>query len=199
MITEKLLEFMKKKDEDLRGKTDENTFLLTELLECPKKREFRRIIGYIEKTNPALILGSIIHEGLEEILKRVLKPGMLLVEVEHEFQLGNIKILAKPDIMTEDYIVEIKYMRSIGGSLPLPHHWEQLQAYLALFEREKGYIVYITSDGLKEYEVEREWTIDNIYTVLNYKKTPRYDWECRYCSFAPFCPYNVEHQGGKKR
>jgi len=178
---------------------DKNTIYATELVECPKKREFRKQLWFLELFNSATLVGELVHYGIEHLLKEIIKDGYVEVEVEREKSIDNFVIKGRIDAIVDDVIYEFKFMRSIKGSLPLPHHVEQLQIYGWLTGLEEGYIVYITPSGLKEYFHELTYSDDNIRMLLMQKRVPRYEWECQYCAFSEYCPFSLQHQkSGRK-
>ena len=188
-ITTKLLLFLR--DEELKHieKREENVVYVTELVECPMKRVFRKDLWYFETTNPSLILGRLVHEGLEKLLKQIFPNHNIQTEVEVEKQYGELKIRGRIDAIIDDVIVEIKYMRGIKGELPLEHHKLQLRIYKWMTGKRKGIILYITPDGIKEYKDDKPVNNAEIMQIIERNEIPRYDWECKYCAFSRFCPF----------
>ena len=182
----------------IHGRKD-NEIYVTELVECPKKREFRKQLWFLELFNPSTLIGELVHYGSGHLLKEIVKDGHVEVEVERAKSIDNVVIKGRIDAIVEDVIYEFKFMRNIKGKLPLPHHEEQLQIYGWLTGLEEGYIVYITPNGFKEYGKELHYTDDNIRVLLMNKQSPRYNWECQYCAFADYCSSNIQHQRSSKR
>jgi len=186
-LYERVLEEHRKRLEDM---VNPKIVYVTDLVSCSQKRAFR--IMYPELTfkfDPTLLLGELVHIGLEEILK---EHGF---ECEKDFSktISGYEVRGRVDAINDKCIVEIKTARSDKG-LPHEHHIAQLQIYLNMLERDVGILVYVTPDRIAEYVVNR----DNIdvetllkQTVENIKH-PRYEWECRYCIFSKICPYRVE-------
>lgn len=199
MLIEKLLKW-KYQDmlQHIHGRA-KNEIYVTELVECPKKREFRKQLWFLEMFNPSTLVGELVHHGIEHLLKEIVKDGYVEVEVEKEKSIDNFVIKGRIDAIVEDVVYEFKFMRGIKGTLPLPHHKEQLQIYGWLTGLEEGVIVYITPSGFKEYSFELAYTDDNIRMLLMQKRSPRYEWECQYCAFSDYCPFSLQHQkSGKK-
>ena len=177
----------------------ENEIYVTELVECPMKREFRKQLWFLEMMNPSTLLGELVHIGIENIIKKLFSNNNVETEVEVEKRFGEYIIRGRIDAIIDNVIYEFKYMRGIKGELPLPHHVEQLQIYGWITGLDEGVIVYITPNGFKEYEFELTYNDDNISMLVLSRKKPRYDWECSYCAFSDYCPYsNLAKRGGKK-
>jgi len=179
--------------EHLKDATNPSIIYVTDLVSCSQKREFR--LKYPELTfkfEPSHILGSMVHLGLEEVLKE--EGYDVEVEFEKDVTIDSrkIKVKGRVDAINENYIIEIKTARSDLG-LPHEHHLMQLQIYLNAFNRKAGILIYITPDRLAEYYVERKpLDLESLIAEVMYNSVhPRWNWECRYCPFAKMCPYRI--------
>jgi len=199
MIVTKLLEFEHQDMLEHVKKRKPNEIYVTELTECPKKREFRKNLWFLETTKPSFIIGKLIHIGLQEFIRILFPDSKVETELEVSKLFENVLIKGRIDAIIDDVVVEIKYARGIKGELPLLHHEEQIQVYGWLTGLTDGIIVYVTPDGVKEYELELTYNDNNIYRLLNDKRVPRYEWECSYCVYSNWCPFNIMHQKVKKK
>ncbi len=171
-----------------------NVVYVTDLVSCHQKYHMRRlypelVIGF----EPQLILGSLVHEGIEKILR---DNGFITeYKIEKQVQVNGTTYTLKGrvDAYNPDTkeVVEIKTARALQGD-PSEHHVYQLNIYLNLLDSPKGYLVYITPDKVVEYAVERtQVNIENeVSSLLKNEKHPRYAWECKYCPFYKLCPYS---------
>ncbi len=190
LVYRSVLEEYRKREEELRNPS---ILYVTDLVSCSHKRALR--LSYPEitfKFEPQLVLGNLVHKGLEDILEE--NEYKVEVEVEAEYEVMGSRILLKGrvDAVSKDAVVEIKSARSDQG-LPHEHHVMQLQIYLNMLGLDKGILIYITPDRIAEYLVEREpLNIKDLVeeTILDLKH-PRWSWECRYCPFSRICPYKM--------
>ena len=188
-VIRKLLVFLRDEELEHIKTRKENEIYVTELVECPMKREFRKDLWHLEVTNPSLILGRLVHEGLELLVKQLFPDEEVKTEVEVERELDDKVIRGRIDAIVGDRIIEIKYMRGIKGDLPLEHHKYQLRLYKWMTGMRKGSIIYITPDGIKEYDEDKPVNNAEILQIIEDNRIPKYDWECKYCAFAKYCPY----------
>ncbi len=175
--------------------TDPSIVYVTDLVSCSQKRVFRLEMPLAAfRFEPPLLLGDLVHLGLERLLEE--EGWVAEVEVEKRVEVdGRVYTLrGRADAVLFDengvrHVVEIKTARSIER--PLEHHILQLQIYMELLGAEGGSIVYVTPDKILEFEVPRRSVdVERLVaeTVRN-EARPRFDWECRYCPFRRFCPY----------
>jgi len=146
-----------------------------------------------------------IGEAIDEFVKKIIEikredlfPDLESTEIEvsREIRLEDdgeekvITIIGKPDIVLRDAIVEIKYSRTIEDK-PLEHHVMQLKLYLFLTNKKKGYLIYVTPRGMREFVIEEEVSDDYVKELLRSWSSPRFEWECDYCHYKEICPYRV--------
>lgn len=171
-----------------------NVVYVTELVTCSHKRFYR--LNYPELTltfEPTLILGELLHYGLEEVLRE--EGYNVEVEVERDYTVngGEYKLKGRVDALGRGGVVEIKTGRA-GQTLPHQHHILQLQVYMELLDVNWGILVYVTPDRLVEFKVERESVrIEELISdTIKDSTHPRWEWECRYCPYSKLCPYKLE-------
>ncbi|RSN78291.1 MAG: hypothetical protein DSO07_04280 [Thermoproteota archaeon] len=181
----------------------ENEIHVTELLECPLKRDFRNRYPFlVVPTIPLFMHGDLIHMGLQRVIEIYGKERGLLVEIEREiekrFTVDGKEIILKGrcDAVLPNTVIEIKSSLS-DMSLPYPHHEKQLRIYMNILSR-KGMLIYITPTRATEYFYDDPLPDDEIIQMirssLSYERTPLFSWECERCSFSMFCP---KKQSGK--
>jgi len=170
----------------------ENEIWVSELCQCKAKSEFRKSLWFMETDAPSLILGELVHRGLQGFLVSTF-GGEVEVEVSKEFEGYLIK--GRVDFLTTSEVVEIKYMRASKNELPLPHHVMQLQLYMWILNRKYGRLLYITPDGDFEIPMELKINDNTVKMYLQQWSSPKWDWECNYCAYSRFCPHKVKRRG----
>jgi len=189
-----------KEAQEKAKKRKPNEIYVTDITECKKKSEFRRTLWFMDITNTSMLIGEIIHRGVEDLIAEHFKDKNPQIEYEAVKTIGNYEIHGRIDILLDDAVIEIKYMRGIGGTLPLQHHVEQVKLYLWLTNRDKGFLYYFTPDGFAIYEVKGKPTDQEVLFKIENEQSPKYEWECRYCSFRQICPVypTIENRKGGK-
>lgn len=191
LLYKRRIEDFRERIEELR---DPKIVYVTELISCAHKRFYR--INYPELTlsfEPTLILGELLHYGLERVLED--EGFNVEVEVERDYSIDNTyyKLKGRVDALGRDCIVEIKTGRA-GQKLPHQHHILQLQLYMELLDVDLGVLVYVTPDRLVEFKVRKgrveveELLRDTVRDTVH----PRWEWECKYCPYSKLCPYKLE-------
>ena len=175
---------------------------VTDLVACSHR--YRLSMKYPElkiqgNYSPTLILGRVLHTGIESIVKKYWENARIEAPLEKIIMLDDaraVRIAGVADIVVEGdngkIIIEIKTSRG-DHETPLEHHVKQLQIYMNLSGAAKGILFYINPDRIAEYEVNEPLTDSELAqlvleTLLD-KKHPRYDWECNYCPYSIMCPY----------
>jgi CRISPR-associated exonuclease Cas4 len=187
MIIEIIAEWRLKELEKHKKLREAGGLEVTDLIRCPLKRSFEEKYPELYRAmayTPATILGSLVHLGLEHLLSFELNAE---IEVKGEKHIGEYKIIGRIDAKLGKVGIEIKTSRA-DIEIPYEHHVLQAKIYNWLFELEKTILVYITPDRITEYVVEDRIDEEEILKLIVDKKAPRYDWECRYCSFSILCP-----------
>ncbi len=196
----------KRKERDFADRimdaTREDVVYVTDLTSCSQKRVFRLEMPLLSfRFEPPMLLGDLVHRGLEEILGE--EGWVTEMEVVKQFDVDGrrVELRGRVDAALIDgdrvvHVVEIKTARSVEK--PLEHHLLQLRIYMSLLGAETGSLVYVTPEKILEYTVEDGYVDFEMLvaeTVRN-EARPRFDWECRYCPYRRFCPYaRVKEQG----
>jgi len=117
---------------------------VTDIAYCPRKAYYEKKHGKREYTsNWSIFTGILLHDVLLKAMAEYLKADAEVLTVElFEFSCGKVKLYAMCDLLTDNYIVELK-TTSYLPEAPRYNHLLQLEAYLRLFDREYGYLVYI--------------------------------------------------------
>ncbi|MEM1631210.1 MAG: hypothetical protein QXX83_03700 [Thermofilum sp.] len=179
---------------------------VTDLVSCSLKSRYSLEYPELELAelfNPVLIHGTLVHRGLEELLKLILEQKGVKVEVELEGSMevdlsdltpgsGKVLVKGRADVILtlpngEKHGVEIKSMRG-DAPLPLEHHVDQARVYNTLFNLSSTILVYITPERITQYVERERLPAGEIAKRILEQKAPRYPWECKYCPFSVLCP-----------
>ncbi|NPA98861.1 MAG: CRISPR-associated protein Cas4 [Crenarchaeota archaeon] len=185
---------------------DNGYVFVTELVGCPLKHYLRKRYPSLSlqlNFNEKILLGKIVHEGIEAILSRIeYMVDDIQVEVPVTREVNGVTLVGRADIVTSDAVVELKTTRS---TKELPHENHKLQAaiYAKLFDKPRAILVYIVLNNetkILEYEIEPiddEMLKQLIKELKEGKPAPRYPWECNYCIFRQFCPVKQVNKNGQ--
>ncbi|AOS58360.1 lipothrixviral CRISPR-associated protein Cas4 [Sulfolobus islandicus filamentous virus 2] len=147
MIKEEIIKAFKKMHEQ-HPPRGEKTVYVTDLLHCVLRPE--------EEIPPIqLIRGTVIHEGIEKLLKHY---GELEIEFEKEVkkQYGEYTLMGRLDGITKDgTIIEFKSVH-IPPEFPYEQHIYQVLIYIHMTEAKQGLIVYIGSNDIEEFLIKRD-------------------------------------------
>ena len=185
--------------EKLRELTDPNVVYVTDLVTCSNKRAMRLSYPLLSfQFEPQLLIGELVHAGLQALLAKNESGWRAEVQIEEKYDIDGREVVLKGradlvryDNDIPDTVAEIKTARMRSDEAPLEHHVMQLRIYLQLLGARRGILLYVTPDRLVEFEIEPvSVDIEALIreTVYN-MRAPRYEWECRYCTFRKFCPY----------
>ncbi len=190
------------KRERERHKREEGVFWVTDLVRCPLKRVYETLypeLSLRDVFNPRLIVGILIHRGVEGLVKEVLKEFKVEVEVEGGRGVllsdgSEVEVRGRLDILllgggTKE-AVEVKTARS-DRSIPQRHHIDQARAYNWLFDLDRVYLLYITPERVAQYSVEDRMSDAEVAERVESRRAPRYPWECSYCHYAVLCSSKV--------
>ena len=181
---------------------EEGVYWVTDLVRCPLKREFESAFPELaaqEVFKPSLVLGRLVHMGLQAALKSEMGEGVE-VEVEKSRDVvlpdgSKVELRGRIDaIVGKNVGVEIKYARADIG-IPLQHHVDQAKIYNWLFDLERTSLVYVTPDRVTEFKVEERADVAEVVERILSTEAPRYDWECTYCHFSVLCPKKRGRKG----
>jgi len=162
------------------------------LVRCPRYRELLKRYGHLFHPPTPTLVGQLIHAGVREVLGHLKGTEY---EVRKEREVGDHVVVGTADILRPGEVIEVKYMRSHKDDKPLPHHLLQLRAYMWLFDKPKGRLLYISHDRICEYTVEEPMTDDEVKALLMDNSSPRWpEWECDYCEFNGFCEKRIQRR-----
>lgn len=182
-------------NEKLKELRDPRVIYVSDLISCSHKRVFRIKFPELQfRFEPTMILGELVHRGLEDVLRK--KGFEQEVSIEKTVEINGKTYVVKGRIdafnASDGVVIEIKTARSSQG-VPHRHHILQIQIYMNMVDAKEGLLIYITPDRILEYKVIKE-TIDIdelVKETINDAVHPRWDWECRYCIYNKMCPYRV--------
>ena len=189
---------------------DENVVYVTELVGCTMKPRLRRIaplLGALVSHEPQVLIGTLLHHGVESITLRHSMGSDVKVEteVEVETQVNGVTVRGRVDVMVKrgDEVIEIdeiKFSRR-APSNPYEHHVMQLQVYAEMLqcsERCRLFLVYFTPDAIVSFEVKPRPILEQLVNdYLENRFAPRWRWECDYCPFRSICPHARRGESGK--
>jgi len=187
------------KEERERHVREPNVYWVTDLVRCSLKRDYE--IKYPELSLrevfiPFYISGSLIHRGLQEILKERFKDSVK-TEVEYFKELSlhdgsRVVVKGRADVIVSsdegNVGVEIKTSRS-DINIPHEQHLEQVMIYNWLMDLKYSLLVYITPERVAQYTVFERFSESEIIDRIVSTVFPRYVWECNYCVYSVLCPY----------
>ena len=170
---------------------------VTEAIQCLLKSFYQRKLKRELYDSKIVVLsfGTLIHEALQDVLK---KRGYAL-EVEGRKKLDGVILYAHADALHDDHILEFKTITRFPSE-PLNHHKLQLNAYLHIFNKPIGYLVYVhkPSGTVKVYNVTPNETsfkyiclrASRLVAHLKSNKMPEPEpsWLCDYCEYVDVCP-----------
>ncbi|BEP16988.1 CRISPR-associated protein Cas4 [Pyrofollis japonicus] len=183
--------------ERLKEMIDPKIVYVTDLTGCSMKRIMRMHYPLLSfRFEPSVILGDLVHTGLEKILEEhgwaseYQVEKSIKVNGETYTLKGRVDLVKITDNGVEE-VVEIKTGRDLPHNEPHDHHILQLKIYMYLLNAKKGHLLYITPERIVEFDVEYEpIDLESLVreTILN-ERAPRYEWECKYCPYRKLCPY----------
>lgn len=183
-------------EEAFRPYTD-NEVSVTEAGQCLAKSFFQRKVHRAMMDSKIIILsfGKLIHGALEHSLK----SRGYETEAEGKHTVGDVTLYGHADAVCNDHILEFKTISRMPYS-PLSHHYVQINAYMYIFSKPLGYVVYIHKpSGLaKVFETKRD---DDMFKYVVARAvrlshalrkstipTAEPSWLCNYCEYRDICP-----------
>ncbi|KUH31692.1 nuclease [Thermococcus celericrescens] len=210
---EEILDFNKRIENAISGKTPERKIWVTPLSFCLRKAALSIYLGTFkyERTGEMLV-GTVLHKWVGEALG---EEADFEVQVGYPFEDG-WKLVGKVDAVKGGYPIEFKFRGFDSGDENGPRNLdeieeapklarEQLNAYLNMMDKEIGYVYVFDRNGLqfKVFPVERDRdafekflgrarvVIRGVKELENGKFpswiTPRFSNECETCIFRPIC------------
>jgi len=169
---------------------EENVIWVSSLVYCKQRSLFEQEYFFLFGIKPQLILGSLVHLGLQQILKDL----GCKVEVEFEKEIQDYKIKGRVDAIDNDTVYEIKFAKDLRENRPYEHHIYQLRIYLWLTGYEHGKLIYVTPSRIVEFDESNPMDDDELIMFIDNWRSPRWEWECNYCDFSQICPYKIERR-----
>lgn len=197
LIENRIIELAKKYQEDRS-----NTIHVTDLTTCIRKSYYIKKYGFPMDKKMAfwMLFGALVHEIVNPTIAEAFNGQ---TEVRKTYKFGDIEIEATPDILTDNMVIEVKTCARVPER-PYSSHQEQINAYLHIFDRPKGLIVYISRTELDirtfEYYGDAQlfnYTLDKalaLYKALESNTPPDCNiplserkFYCRNCQFRHLC------------
>ena len=173
---------------------------VTDLTQCLRKSYFiKKEQNKFDEPSVTLIVGILLHDIILRELETFLDGNKEILTV-HVIPYGNeyIKLYAMCDFLAKDYVLELKTCFK-PPEKPVDRHIEQVNAYLHIFNREKGYIVYLSRNDLKlnVFEITKNKEMWNntisrairLHEALERNEAPEPEPSvlCKYCVFKHKC------------
>ena len=182
------------------GRYQKNVYRISELVYCPAKSYYYRVLGRRPRLNGKMLSGTLFHEKLPEIMGKIIDSSHLAFEVECRKDYKDFSIMGHADVVNDDTVYEFKYSASrLTGKLPL-NYYLQANAYAHMLNKPNYAVVFVHSLSLDvnmlagETDDEAfkivEKQAEEIHNALKEKEAPSgpmYDWECRYCGLKDVC------------
>lgn len=174
---------------ELEEKYKKPVFFAHELTSCSLKRQLSRSLTEIDLSssfNPRMMLGEIVEYGVEMFMNKLgyIKPDKPCI-----LELDDIVVAGSPDYISKDgkTLVDIKYSKQLDMR---EHHATRMEIYLTICNGEKGILLYISRNGIRNYEISEKIDLKKIELLAKTQAAPRYAWECKLCVFQDFCSHS---------
>ena len=132
---------------------------VTDLTGCIRRSYYIKKHGFPLNERRAfwLLFGAIVHEMLTPIIAEHICGEE---EVKEVYEYKGVKIQATADVLGRDVVVELKTCNKLPYN-PYPSHVEQINAYMHIFGKPKGLIVYISRAqlGIRTFEQSGDWDL----------------------------------------
>ncbi len=179
-----------------------NIVFVTELTQCLRKSWFNRAFSSPpgDEKIVVLVLGDDVHYLMNTQFP--LGEGEYSVEKEYK----GVIIKGRIDRVVGDVIVEFKTASRLPDE-PYEMHLDQLQLYLWLSGRKRGFIVYVskTNGKIKVFEIDRDderidILLEKALAFSNCLKEgkaplPEPGWLCKVCEYVEHC--SIDKSRGK--
>jgi len=182
-------------DKMVDGVSDDVIFV-SEITYCLRKAYFlrRNPRPFSKEKIVVLGLGTAVHF----LVEKYLDYDGLLSEKSVAVNLGAFTLKGRADLIVDNHIVELKTVNRLPDR-PLDHHLLQIQAYLFMFDREEGFLVYIEKrkGRISSFKIRREnkyWIeivnrARRLHEHLKMNKVPEPEPSplCRFCEYKGEC------------
>ncbi|MFZ8789177.1 MAG: PD-(D/E)XK nuclease family protein [Acidilobaceae archaeon] len=188
-----------------------NTIWATEVSRCIRQSFYSRI--YLKSLDFGAAYTILRGRLLHEVVLRNMPLGVTETEegtrsIVVEDEAGKVEVRGRADMVVGDYIVDLKTSERAPDKLPEEYRG-QVQLYMELYGRSKGLVVYITREGLKYFQENRdEGRIAKLKEKAlklsralreNKPPEPEVGFWCRWCSWSTqeLCPEGYNYKIGK--
>ena len=164
-----------------------------DLTRCSNKRVMEeRYPELAEKTLfvPSVQIGQALHTFVQAL------PTIDRAEQVFERRVNRHLVVGSPDIVTEDAVYELKFRQRLYDK-PLEHDVWRSSIYAWLANKPYGHIIYLNPREFREW-VGTPVSTETVLYLIEHPKSPRWDWECRLCPFALYCPLRVLKRSRRK-
>jgi len=192
-VFDTLLEIIKEMDKE----EHEEGIFITDVTGCLRASYYRKVLGerLPEKIRFQTLIGKATHEFLIPRLAFRLGGD---IEVRTEYR----GIRGRADIVTKDYVIELKTVSNIPTTV-YRSHAEQLNFYLFALKKEYGYVVYLNrkTGVVRVREVKKDEKLLEITLVkakelkeaIENKIPPKPHVPIRELkTLCSYCPFNSE-------
>jgi len=131
----------------------------------------------IDSTKPAIIIGTLVHLGIEKLLNY--QPKVFTKRV------GDYVVIGTPDYCDEDSVVEVKTTYYAPKKKPREPDELQLRIYMWLLGKKVGYLWYFSSSNYVEHIVREPATDEEVLDLIENPRIPMWPDECKRCDFYP--------------
>lgn len=147
-----------------------------------------------------LLFGDFVHAGVLRVLKEVYGERVVTelddpraVSGERHVLVGGERFVVSGRVdAILDRVVGIDVKSHVpcreNNSLPKPWHVTQARLYNWLLGLQKTILMYVSPEGVFEYEVLDVASEDEVRRLIAERKSPYYPWECDSCVYSGFCP-----------
>ena len=185
-------------DTRIRPSVTEYQIMVTEVVTCLRKAWYQRKYATLPSVHKIVILsiGDVFHKLLQEYLEQ--NGYQCELQATVGFEGYEWELVGHVDAINDDHILEFKTINALPKK-PLEHHVLQVNTYLYMFNRPKGFIVYISkrTGDIAVFEVKPDkekldYVLERanlLYDHLKRNEPPPYEvgWLCDYCEFEGFC------------
>jgi len=204
-LADHIIEKYHRRHERLREELSEgvdHVYFVHELCECTRKSNLRRLyprLYYAQARKPPVMLGELIHLGVESLLdyeSEVVVDKVIQIEGERVRVAGIMDLYDKE----RNIVIEVKYVNRLrnkpkskkrGCGLPLEHHRLQASLYAWLTNASHAEIWYITPKSIETYSLIKPANEKEVEQLIREEKSPRWpEWECKYCPYTKICTNN---------
>lgn len=164
------------------------------ILHCYTRAIFDKKFGMKRTipTNVNIFMGLLFDFTIKVVLQGYPTPEHYYIK-DFSDEEGNVyRIHAGPDIIMDNEVIELKYTSALIENIPMEHHEAQLKIYMNITGM-SGRLVYLTPQGVREYyyEASEAFSDQEVAKLAREffieRKSPRYEWECKYCQYKSVC------------